>query len=341
MRLTNDQKTTIEHFRKRPGMLVAGKDGSNPGDDIYAIIRSTLDYASAESGKEVDLKLVDGTVCLKVYGSGKESEDELSRVIFGPHLQCGRMDTESYVKMHRMTYYTDYPIYFINILSERFRFMSFMNGRFTSVNCRKGLPAGIEEGFTSEKDGVEISFMLDKVCFNGHYSFNVDYIKKAIRYSVARNVGLRVIFEGVTYQSNDGLLGLLMDEIKSEPLYEPVHLVGDGIEIAFTHIEGTTTEIVSFCNTRYTEYGGCHVAALEKVFPKYLMSLSKIKLPHKDVMKGLVCYFGIDIIDPMFGPHHQLATDVVSKYDSNFNHVDGPQISNVLENFLNNEELTN
>ena len=341
MRLTNDQKTTIEHFRKRPGMLVAGKDGSNPGDDIYTIIRSTLDYASAESGKEVDLKLVDGTVCLRVYGSGKESEDELSRVIFGPHLQYGRMDTESYVKMHRMTYYTDYPIYFINILSERFRFTSFMNGRFTSVNCRKGLPAGIEEGFTSEKDGVEISFMLDKVCFNGHYSFNVDYIKKAIRYSVARNVGLRVIFEGVTYQSNDGLLGLLMDEIKSEQLYEPVHLVGDGIEIAFTHIEGTTTEIVSFCNTRYTEYGGCHVAALEKVFPKYLMSLSKIKLPHKDVMKGLVCYFGIDIIDPMFGPHHQLATDVVSKYDSNFNDVDGPQISNVLENFLNNEELTN
>ena len=341
MRLTNDQKTTIEHFRKRPGMLVAGKDGSTPGDDIYTIIRSTLDYASAESGKEVDLKLVDGTVCLRVYGSGKESEDELSRVIFGPHIQSGRMDTESYVKMHRMTYYTDYPIYFINILSERFRFMSFMNGRFTSVNCRKGLLAGIEEGFTSEKNGVEISFMLDKVCFNGHYSFNVDYIKKAIRYSVARNVGLRVIFEGVTYQSNDGLLGLLMDEIKSEPLYEPVHLVGDGIEIAFTHIEGTTTEIVSFCNTRYTEYGGCHVAALEKVFPKYLMSLSKIKLPHKDVMKGLVCYFGIDIIDPMFGPHHQLATDVVSKYDSNFNHVDGPQISNVLENFLNNEELTN
>lgn len=341
MELTNDQKVTIEYFRKRPEILVAGKDGSNPGDDIYTIIRSTLDYASAESGKEVDLKLVDGTVCLKVYGSGKESEDELSRVIFGPHLQCGRMDTESYVKMHRMTYYTDYPIYFINILSERFRFMSFMNGRFTSVNCRKGLPAGIEEGFTSEKDGVEISFMLDKVCFNGHYSFNVDYIKKAIRYSVARNVGLRVIFEGVTYQSNDGLLGLLMDEIKSEPLYEPVHLVGDGIEIAFTHIEGTTTEIVSFCNTRYTEYGGCHVAALEKVFPKYLISLSKIKLPHKDVMKGLVCYFGIDIIDPMFGPHHQLATDVVSKYDSNFNHVDGPQISNVLENFLNNEELTN
>ena len=341
MRLTNEQTATIEYFRKRPGMLVAGKDGSNPGDDIYTIIRSTLDYASAESGKEVDLKLEDGAVCMRVYGTGKESEDELSRVIFGPHHPCGRMDTESYVKMHRMTYYTDYPIYFINILSETFKFTSFMNGRFTSVNCRKGLPAGIEEGFTSEKDGVEISFMLDKECFNGHYSFNVDYIKKAIRYSVARNVGLRVIFEGVTYQSNDGLLGLLMDEIKSEPLYEPVHLVGDGIEIAFTHIEGTTTEIVSFCNTRYTEYGGCHVAALEKVFPKYLMSLSKIKLPHKDVMKGLVCYFGIDIIDPMFGPHHQLATDVVSKYDSNFNHVDGPQISNVLENFLNNEELTN
>ena len=337
MRLTNEQTATIEHFRKRPGMLVAGKDGSNPGDDIYTIIRSTLDYASAESGKEVDLKLEDGAVCMRVYGTGKESEDELSRVIFGPHFPCGRMDTESYVKMHRMTYYTDYPIYFINILSETFKFTSFMNGRFTSVNCRKGLPAGIEEGFTSEKDGVVISFLLDKECFNEHYSFNVEHIKKSIRYSVARNDGLRVIFEGVTYQSNDGLLGLLMDEINAEPLYEPIYLVGDGIEIAFTHVEEATTKIVSFCNTRYTEYGGGHVEALEKVFPKYLMSLSKIKLPHKDVMKGLVCYFGIDIIDPMFGPHHQLATDVVSKYDSDFNYVDGPKISTVFENFLNNK----
>ena len=114
MRLTNEQTATIEHFRKRPGMLVAGKDGSNPGDDIYTIIRSTLDYASAESGKEVVLKVEDSTVCLRVYGSGKESENELSRVIFGP-LHYGRMDTESYVKMRRMTYYTDYPIYFINI----------------------------------------------------------------------------------------------------------------------------------------------------------------------------------------------------------------------------------
>ena len=341
MELTNDQKVTIEYFRKRPEILVAGRDGSNSGDDIYTVIRSALDYASAESGKEVDLRLEDGAICMRVYGTGKESEDELSRVIFGPHLQYGRMDTESYVTMRRKTYYTDYPIYFINILSKTFQFTSFMNGRYTTVNCSKGMLVGLEEDVTAEKDGVEISFKLDKECFNGHYSFNVDYIKKAIRYSVARNVGLRVIFEGVTYQSNDGLLGLLMDEIKSEQLYEPVHLVGDGIEIAFTHIEGTTTEIVSFCNTRYTEYGGCHVAALEKVFPKYLMSLSKMKLPHKDVMKGLVCYFGIDIIDPMFGPHHRLATDVVSKYDSNFNHVDGPQISNVLENFLNNEELTN
>ena len=322
-------------------MLVAGKDGSNSGDDIYSIIRSALDYASAESGKEVDLKLEDSTVCLRVYGSGKESEDELSRVIFGPHLQFGMMDTETYALTRRTNYYTAYPIHFINILSEGFKFTSYASGRYTSISCEKGMPVAVDKGDTCENDGVEISFILDKKCFNGHYYFNIEHIKKSIRYSVARNDGLRVIFEGEVYQSQDGLLGLLMNEIKSKPLYEPVHLVGDGIEIAFTHVEETTTEIVSFCNTRYTEYGGGHVAALEKVFPKYLMSLSKIKLPHKDVMKGLVCYFGINIMDPEFGPHHKLATDVVSKYDSDFNHVDGPKISNVLENFLNNEELTN
>ena len=49
MELTNDQKVTIEYFRKRPEILVAGRDGSNSGDDIYTVIRSALDYASAES----------------------------------------------------------------------------------------------------------------------------------------------------------------------------------------------------------------------------------------------------------------------------------------------------
>ena len=53
MELTNDQKATIEYFRKHPGKLVDGRDGSNHGDDLYTIISSVLDYASAESGKEV------------------------------------------------------------------------------------------------------------------------------------------------------------------------------------------------------------------------------------------------------------------------------------------------
>ena len=334
MRLTNDQKAIIEYFRRRPGMLVAGKDGSNPGDDIYTIIRSALDYASAESGKEVDLDLDDGTVRLRVYGSGKESEEELSRVIFGPHLQCGRMDTESYVKMHRMTYYTDYPIYFINILSETFKFTSFMNGRFTTVNCCNGMPVRVKEGTTAEKDGIEISFKLDKEYFKGYYSFNLEHVKKAIKYSVARNEGLKVSFEGEEFLSDNGLLGLLKDEIDADPLYEPIHLIGDGIELAFTHVKEPITEIVSFCNTRFTMFGGCHKAALEKAFPKFLMSLCNARMPYKDVMKGLVCYFGINAEDAEFGPHHELTTDCISKYDSGYNRVNGPKISDILHNFL-------
>jgi DNA gyrase/topoisomerase IV subunit B len=60
------------------------------------------------------------------------------------------------------------------------------------------MPLGLDEGVTSEKDGIDISFKLDKESFNGHYSFNVDNIKKSIKYSVARNEGLCVSLEGVT-----------------------------------------------------------------------------------------------------------------------------------------------
>ena len=60
------------------------------------------------------------------------------------------------------------------------------------------MPLGLDEGVTSENDGIDISFKLDKESFNGHYSFNVDYIKKSIKYSVARNEGLQVSLEGET-----------------------------------------------------------------------------------------------------------------------------------------------
>ena len=110
MELTNDQKATIEYFRKHPGKLVDGRDGSNHGDDLYTIISSVLDYASAESGKEVVMRLEEDTLCFRVYGKGTKSKEELSRVVLGPPIQFGRMDTESYAQMRRETYYTNYPI---------------------------------------------------------------------------------------------------------------------------------------------------------------------------------------------------------------------------------------
>lgn len=79
MELTNDQKATIEYFRKHPGKLVDGRDGSNHGDDLYTIISSVLDYASAESGKEVVMRLEEDTLCFRVYGKGTKSKEELSK----------------------------------------------------------------------------------------------------------------------------------------------------------------------------------------------------------------------------------------------------------------------
>lgn len=58
------------------------------------------------------------------------------------------------------------------------------------------MPLGLDEGVTSENDGIDISFKLDKESFNGHYSFNVDYIKKSIKYSVARNEGCKFPLKG-------------------------------------------------------------------------------------------------------------------------------------------------
>lgn len=61
--------------------MVDGRDGSNHDDGLYIIISSFLDYASAESGKEVVMRLEEDTLCFRVYGKGTKSKEELSRVI--------------------------------------------------------------------------------------------------------------------------------------------------------------------------------------------------------------------------------------------------------------------
>ena len=49
------------------------------------------------------------------------------------------------------------------------------------------------------------------------------------------NLGLTFNFNGNSYVSKNGLLDLLNENMTEEPLYAPIHLSGDDIEVAIAH----------------------------------------------------------------------------------------------------------
>ncbi len=52
------------------------------------------------------------------------------------------------------------------------------------------------------------------------------------------NPGLTVKFNGKAFLSKNGLLDLLQENLGEEPLYPPIHLTGEDIEVVITHGSG-------------------------------------------------------------------------------------------------------
>ena len=75
-------------------------------------------------------------------------------------------------------------------------------------------------------------------------------------------------FNGRRYVSKNGLLDLLNENMTEEPLYPPIHLSGDDIEVAIAHGTGYGESYFSFVNGQYTSQGGTHQAAFREAIAR-------------------------------------------------------------------------
>ncbi len=78
---------------------------------------------------------------------------------------------------------------------------------------------------------------MDREVF-GDYSYNLEYVEQMIRNYTYLNLGLTFRFNGQSYVSKNGLLDLLNENMTEEPLYPPIHLSGEDIEVAIAHGTG-------------------------------------------------------------------------------------------------------
>lgn len=301
---TDDAIQTLkwnEHIRRRPGMYI-GKlgDGSHPEDGIYVLIKEVIDNSIDEFnmgvGKQIDIILTEeGTVTIRDYGRGiplgkvKEVASEINT--------GGKFDDKNFKKSVGLN---GVGLKAVNALSRSCRVESVRDGQKVTVVFDRGdLESQSEPVPTDEPNGTLVQFTPDNDLFRG-YRFNPETIEMMVNNYTYLNVGLLIMFNGKKYQSRNGLLDLLKENMTAEPLYPIIHLQGDDIEVVLTHTNQNGEEYYSFVNGQHTTQGGTHLTAFREHVSRTIKEFSGKGYEFSDIRNGMVAAVSVRIQEPVF-----------------------------------------
>jgi len=290
----------LSHIRLRTGMYIGRLgDGSTPVDGIYVMMKEVVDNSIDEfimgAGKKIEIARDGATIEVRDYGRG---------IPLGKVVDCvSQINTGGK--------YNDDVFQFsvglngvgtkaVNALSSDFEVKSFRDGQFKSASFVRGKLQGEMGGKTDEPNGTWIRFTPDTEIF-GKYAWQEEFIAHRLRYYAYLNSGLKLAYDGETYQSKNGLKDLLTDEIgDAEPLYEIAHCEGDRFEFAFTHGNSYGESYFSFVNGQYTNDGGTHQSAFREGMLKAVNEHFKKSFAGEDVRDGLIAAITVKLQDPVF-----------------------------------------
>jgi topoisomerase-4 subunit B len=148
------------------------------------------------------------------------------------------------------------------------------------------------------------------------------------RYYSYLNPALTVVFNGKKYRSKDGLLDLLREEMETEALYPPIHLIGHDIEIAFTHCAESSEEYHTFVNGQNTSQGGTHLAAFREALVQVIRGFYKKQYDPADIRAGIEAAICVRIIEPVF------ESQTKTKLGSSVIEPGGESLRGFIGNFL-------
>jgi topoisomerase-4 subunit B len=325
-----------EHIRRRPGMYI-GKlgDGSSPDDGIYILLKEVLDNSIDEFamgfGKRISIKIEDKTVTVRDYGRGiplGKLADVASKMNTG-----AKYDSKAFVKSVGLN---GVGIKAVNALSIDFRIQAFREGQCREILFSKGeivSDSGVVADEQGRSNGTQVSYLADESVF-GKYSFNLDFVEAMIKNYIYLNTGLTLELNGTPYVSKNGLLDLLNDNISDEPLYAPIHLKGEDLELAITHGTSYGEDYYTFVNGQNTTQGGTHLIAFKEAYVKTIREFYKKDFEAADIRNSLVAAISIRVIEPVF--ESQTKTKLGSKDIG----PDGPSVRNFIVDFVK-EKLDN
>ena len=323
-----------EHIRRRPGMYI-GKlgDGKYRDDGIYVLLKEVVDNSIDEfamgNGKVIDIKLLDKTVSVRDYGRGIPQGKLIDAVA---KLNTGaKYDSEVF---KRSVGLNGVGTKAVNALSSYFKVVSYRDGFAKTAEFQRGklkYESNLEA--TKEKNGTFVAFTPDEKIFED-FSFNTEFIDSLLRNYAYLNTGLTIKFNGNDFNSKNGLLDLLQENLNQENLYPIIHLKNEDFEIAITHGSQYNEEYFSFVNGQNTVQGGTHLSFFKEAYVKIIKDFYKKDFDPSDIRQSIVAAISIKIQEPIF--ESQTKTKLGSKLmEDKFEGGQGRSIRTFIFDFMN------
>jgi len=321
-----------EHIRLRPGMYI-GKlgDGSSPDDGIYVLVKEVVDNCIDEftmgHGKTVEISIEGKTVTVRDYGRGiplGKVVDVVSKINTG-----AKYDSKAFQKSVGLN---GVGTKAVNALSSFFKVTAVRDGKEKTAEFKQGvLTQEHKEAKTSESNGTQVIFIPDETIFR-NYKFIPDYLENQIWNYCFLNAGLKIQFNGKSFQSKNGLLDLLERKSNADEIRYPIiHLKGDDIEVAITHNNDYGEDIYSFVNGQHTTQGGTHQQAFREAFVKTIRDFFKKDYDASDIRTGIVAAVSVRVVEPVF------ESQTKTKLGSVNVDTDGPTMKQFVGDFFSRE----
>ena len=296
--------SSLEHIRLRTGMYVGRiGDGSHYDDGCYILLKEVVDNAIDEFimgyGREVQINIDGAAVSVRDFGRG---------IPLGKVVDCVS-------KINTGAKYNDDVFQFsvglngvgtkaVNALSREFLVRSHRAGEFVEASFKLGKLKNEKNGkAANEPDGTFIRFVPDAQIFKDS-AFRPEFVEKRLRHYSYLNTGLKLLYNGQTFVSRNGLLDLVLEDLRtdnSEPIYNPLHYSSKTLEFCFTHTNSRYGEtFFSFVNGQYTTDGGTHLSAFREGLLKAVNEFAKAKFEGDDVRECMIGAVSLRLKDPVF-----------------------------------------
>ena len=325
-----------EHIRLRPGMYI-GKlgDGSSPDDGIYVLVKEVIDNCIDEYtmgyGKTVEVSIEEKQVTIRDHGRGiplGKVVDVVSKINTG-----AKYDSKVFQKSVGLN---GVGTKAVNALSKYFKVSSFREGKVKEAEFERGvLIKEYKEAKSDGDNGTLVTFIPDDTVFK-NFHFIPEYLEKQIWNYCFLNAGLRIIFNGKSFVSKNGLLDLLTRETNADSnpdgiRYPIIHLKGEDIEVALTHNNDYGEDYHSFVNGQHTTQGGTHQAAFREAYVKVIRDFYKKDYEASDIRGSIVAAVSVRVVEPVFESQTKTKLGSVNVDEG------GPSMRQFILDFLSRE----